>query len=349
MNVFEHNESLLTGKGKIIFPHLENDTVFELEYMPYNIRLKIPFVRFGHFFSIGYGKFEGVLADGTIITCSKIGLSKVSKSEIAFVLLEKVLIGKQIKPSTFKTKIIGSYLGNAEFQFKEYSVKIEDKKNDEAVKKYCVNYGNILEGSELTISTEGDLESIDIFKFANDVCLLISLLNGNTVTFNRYELISKESESQEIWRIQLTNPSRGNQSIDLNDLSDVLNTILLKFQELKPDEKKCLETVIGYLNSTNGKYMEDSILNIAQAWEIFADQFNSETLIFPKEIEILKADIKKTIKNWKKVNSITYDTSLISNRLTSALTWDKVIRKIENLCNQENLNLKVIKLDTSVR
>ena len=124
--------------------------------------------------------------------------------------------------------------------------------------------------------------------------------------------------------------------------------IINSFQEVHfvPPEKKCLFTSINYLNSNSNKFLEDSILSIAQIWEILSDTFLTEKIENIDNINILRAELKKTIKAWHKGNEIIdYDLGFITGRVLDSLNWEKVIKKLEKLAHNESLNLENIGLN----
>jgi hypothetical protein len=345
MNLLENEQKIIEGTGNILFSHQESTSSFVIKYKPLSIKITVPSIRMGQLFSIGLGTIDGTLSDGRKLKCDSIALVAFDKTTTSFAPLKDLIIGDLVKGACFNANLIGAYLGEANFTFEGNTIEIKENKQANEILEFCNSYGNILEGSELMISNPNS-NTKELIKLSKEITLLLSLIKGNSVTYNRYKILSSDrKKSYEVWRNLSVEAKRGNGSINLNDLNDTLMVLLKKFNLLSPEEKKCYETVIDYLNSTSLKYLEECILNIAQAWEILAEMFNKDNIDLNEEIKLLKADLKLAIKNWKQKNSISYDTGFISDRVIKSLYWETAIKKMEGLAVKENLNTKKIGLD----
>jgi hypothetical protein len=340
MELFSENEFIVNGIGKIIYQHYEVDTTFQIEYNPFEIVLKTPKIILGQLFAIGYGKFEGVIYGTDVkIKCNNICLSKYTKYRLTFVFLEDLIIGKTINPNSFKAKLFGLNTKIDEFKIENYLISANLVGNFEKLNTFSRKYGYFLETSEIIIN-EINSEKLDenkTLQTCKDICLILSFVLAKNIIYNRCEFIEDDNH-QEIIRIKLINDSHGQRFIFEDNLSEIIPIFYDNFSKMEPAEKKCLFTSINYLNSNSNKFLEDSILSIAQIWEILSDTFLTEKIENIDNINILRAELKKTIKAWHKGNEIIdYDLGFITGRVLESLNWEKVIKKLEKLADNKKI------------
>lgn len=345
--IHEANQQMIEGFGNFKFDQFEYNLHFLIIYKPFGIIIRTNHVRGAQFFSFGNGQLEGQLNDGTIIKCDEIVMTGYSKNKLIFSVLKDLVFGEESNNNIrFKAKLIGAYIGSLKFNLNDYAITLEEPKNVQEVLDFCTDYGYIAEGSELVIEhiNGNNINNQDFLKICKEFCVILSFISGVTVTFNRYSFESKEG-IYNVWKVLLVQSNKGKGVISLHNLNEFLPTLIVNYHNLSAVRKKCLDTVIGYLNSTSLKYLEDCILNVAQAWEILALDFSEEKVELTEDIKVLKQLLKLTIKQWKAERNIDYDTGIISNRILGSLNWDAVIKKIENLATDEKLNFETLKLD----
>jgi len=349
MEIFEQNEFIINGKGKIIYDHYQADIDFQIEYYPNNVLLKTSKVDKGILFAFNYGKFEGIISDtNQKVKCKSICLTKHEKYKLIFVLLEDLVIGDIKNCQSFKARLFGLTFDLKEFKVGKYIVSTKRLENTENVPTLIRKFGGNFETSEMslekfesdTISKENTIET------SKEICLLLSFILSKKISFNRCEFSDGNNQFQKIIRIKENNNSSGESFLFDNNIEDILSTLYDNYKNLSPNEQKCLFTAVEYLNSTSQKYLEDSILSIAQVWEILSDTFLLEKVHNTNSIKILRDSLKSTIKDWHQVNSVKdYDLNFIQTRVLGSLDWEKVIRKLEKLSDKENLDLQKIKLN----
>lgn len=348
MEIFQQNEFIINGTGKIIYPHYQVDTTFQIEYNPFHIVLKTPKIILGQLFAIGYGKFEGIISGTDIkIECNNICLSKYTKYRLTFVFLNDLIIGKTINPISFKAKLFGLNTKIDEFKIENYLISARPVENFENLNIFSRKYGYFLETSEIIINeiNSKKLDKNKTIQTCKDICLLLSFVLAKNIIYNRCEFI-EDNDYQEIIRIKLINDSHGQRFIFEDDLNEIIPIFYENFSKMEPAQKKCLFTSIDYLNSNSNKFLEDSILSIAQVWEISSDTFLKEKIENTENINILRAELKKTIKAWHKGSEvIDYDLGFITGRVLDSLDWQKVIKKLEKLADKESLNSENIGLN----
>lgn len=351
MILITENKEKLKGNCTLKFGDVTVESTFVLNYLPKVIYLVIPFTPTA-LRCFGYGEFSGNLSfTKKKIKCSKIALSKVFDKKVSFLILDDLYINENITNKIFEANLIGIYSGNTQFSFKNYTINIRENKSKNRITQFCADYGNILEGNVLKIQSSAnqkvDLETCK--ELTKEICILYSLISGSVVTFNRCEtydlskFLSYKINKTSIWRILPNTESNHHQCISLNGFGNTLEILLENFNSLSFEDKKCFYTVIEYLNISS-RYLEESVLNIAQAWEIAAEHFATKSIELTPEMKLLKSKLKSTIKEWKKENNIE-STDFISNRVITSLSWDTVIKKIENLIIAENLNIKTLSVD----
>lgn len=349
MEIFSQNEFILNGNGKIIYDHYEVDTLFQVEYNSLRIILKTSKIIMGQLFSINTGRFEGFIEESNLkIECSKICLTQYTKYQLTFVLLEDLIIGNNLNFKIFKAKLFGLNKKINEFKVEDYLIHSNKLKNFENLNTHINKFGCNLETSEITIrkSNSKSLDKINTIETCKNICLLISFITARNIIFNRCEFIDENQDNQKVIKIKLNNYSYGKKFIYEDDLSSILPTFYGNFKNMNSIEQKCLFTSINYLNSTSSQFLEDTILNVSQIWEILSDTFVNEKITNTENINTLRSELKSNIKQWHKKNEIKdYDLGFIMNRVLGALDWEKVIIKIETLVNNENLDSEKIGLD----
>lgn len=216
------------------------------------------------------------------------------------------------------------------------------------ITKLSRNFGYQLENGFITIQSDC-LETLDVedtIKFAKQICLLLSFVLGENLIFNNCEFINEQKETLGYYQLMLVNNSRGSRYIFEENLSDYLPLMLDKLVNLEEADFKCFETTVNYLNSTSNKYLEDSILAIAQIWEILADNFLKSKVENNPAIIELRSILKREVRTWHKSNEVKdYELDFIMGRVLSSLDWEKVIKKLNMLVIQENLDGEMIGLD----
>lgn len=349
MEIFEQNELTIYGNGKIIYEHHQGEAQFELEYNPFSIILKTSRIILGQLFSMNYGKFEGLITDTQIkVECKKICLTKYSKYQLTFVLLDDLVIGNESDFRIFKARIFGLNINIDEFKIDDYVVSVKKIENFESIDSFNKKYGQILESSELIIKDKDSkiLNKESTIKISKDICLILSFILAKNVVYNRCEFLDNDNQSQKIIKINLITNSQGNRFIYEENLGELIPTLYENYIKMEDNDKKCLFTSIDYLNSVSSKFLEDSILSIAQVWEILADTFLKEKINNTESINLLRTEIKNTVNKWHNENEIKdYDIDFIKNRVLESLDWEKVIKKLEKLTENENINSEKIGLN----
>ena len=336
------------GTGKIIFEHVSDDIYFEINCSPLHFELKTSKVILGQAYAINQGKFEGTTNDGKKIRCETISLIHYDKYRLTFALLSPLVLGEVTNPIRFQAKLFGLSSDEINFQFKNLSINIEKSEQYQQIVKLNTHYGYQEENGILSIQTNDDepLKTEDITKLTENICLLVSLVLGRNVSFNSCEFIDSEEQNMFFYQKRLVSSSKGNRYVYGKQISDCLTIMLEKLLELEKEELKCYQTIIGYLNSSSNQYLEDSILRIAQSWEIFADTFLKASVENNERITQLRSLLKTEIRSWHKSNEIKdYDLSFIMNRVLGSLDWEKVIKKIQLAAIQEHLNIDKIGID----
>lgn len=349
MKIFFQNEFILNGNGKIIYDHYEVDTYFQIEYNSLRLILKTSKISMGQLFAIGTGRFEGVIEESNLkVECSKICLTQYTKYQLSFVLLEDLIIGNNLNFKLFKAKLFGLNININEFKLEDYLIQSNKLEDFENINSHIKKFGSNLETSEITIKKADSklLNKTETLEICKNICLLISLITARNIVYNRCEFIDENNEHQKIIRIKLNSFSYGKKFIYEDDLSNVLPTFYENFKNMNSIEQKCLFTSINYLNSSSNQFLEDSILNVSQIWEILSDTFVNEEITNTENINILRGELKSNIRQWHKKNEIKdYDLGFIMNRVLGSLDWEKVMKKFESLANNENLDFEKIGLD----
>lgn len=349
MEIFEQNELTIYGNGKIIYEHHQGEAHFELEYNPFSIILKTSRIILGQLFSMNYGKFEGLITDSQIkVECKSICLTKYSKYQLTFVLLDDLVIGNESDFRIFKARIFGLNHNIEEFKIDDYIVSVKKIENFDSIDSFNKKYGQILESSELIIKDKNSniLNKESTIKISKDICLILSFILAKNVVYNRCEFFDNDNQSQKIIKINLITNSQGKRFIYEENLGELISTLYENFIKMEENEKKCLFTSIDYLNSVSSKFLEDSILSIAQVWEILADTFLKEKINNTESINLLRTEMKNTVNKWHNENEIKdYDIDFIKNRVLESLDWEKVIKKLEKLAENENINSEKIGLN----
>lgn len=348
MEIFNQNEFIIYGRGKITYPHYQVDTDFQIEYSPFKVTLKTSKIILGQTLSIGYGAFEGVIFDTeTKVICQKICLTKYSKYQLTFVFIDDLIIGNESNFTLLKAHLFGVNTKINQFNIQNFSVSFNLLENFNDLNTFGIKYGYFLETSELTIKSI-DSSYIDkslSIKLCKELCLLLSFILAKNIIYNRYEFFNTVN-SQKIINKKLINNSHGKRFIFEENLNEIIPIFYENFSNMNLNEQKCLFTSIDYLNSTSNKFLEDSILSIAQIWEILADTFLMTEINNAESIQKLRNELKSTIRAWHKNNKILdYDLNFIMGRVLNSLDWEKVIKKLENLSYQEGLNFETIGLN----
>ena len=351
MILISENKEKLKGNCILKFGNVTVKSTFTIHYFPRLVSLEIPFSP-TVLTCYGYGEFIGNLRfSKKTIKCSKVAFSKVFDKKVGFLILDDLYINDNVTNTIFEANLIGIYSGSTKFSFKNLSVTIQESKNKTRIRDFCNDYGNVLEGNILKIQSIAN-ENVNLNtckELTNEICILYSLMSGKIISFNRCETYSVlksipfKINRTSVWRIKGYSDGSGSQCISGHDFGNTLEILLKNFNNLSFNDKKCYYTVIDYLNSS-ARYLEEEVLNIAQAWEIMADHFSNKNIELTDEIKLLKIKLKATIKEWKKENNIE-STDFISNRLITSLSWDAVIKKIENLIVAENLDSVKLKVD----
>lgn len=346
MNVFDANRFELNGAGNIKSSAFEVNTSFTIISGPISSTIKIPFNKRNKLLGMLQCGFQGTTNEGKVVFCSKIHLTSQGSEEIKFGLLDELVIGSVITPRKFKSRLFGLYLGTAHFKFKSFQISIDNAPNSQELRAFTSEFGGVIEGSELYIhSLDGDVSKETLVDLANDICLMLSLIYATSISFKRYSLVSEDENEQEFWKTAIVHSKFGHGVIDVNDLDNCLPVILNSYQDLNKVEKKCIQTLVLSFSSNQGGFLEDSVLQVAQGWEIAADGLSEIKIELDDDIKDLKKKLKATIKAWKKDKEIAYDTGLITTRVIDSLSWDKVIKKIETFARDEDLDFEKLELD----
>ena len=349
MEVFSQNEFILNGTGKVIYDHLEVDVHFQIEYSSLKLILKTSKVIMGQLFAINTGKFKGVIEKSNIeVQCSKICLSQYTKYQLSFVLLEDLIIGGELNSKEFKATLFGLNTGIKEFRVENYLIQLNLLEDFELLNSYTKKFGSNLETGQIIIKKSDDstLDKIETIETCNNICLLASLITARNIVYNRCLFIDKNQDTQEHIRIKLNSFSYGYKFVYEDDLSSILPILYESFKNLNPIEQKSIHTSINYLNSFSSQFLEDSILNVSQIWEILSDTFVSEEINNSENINTLRSELKIQIRKWHKENTVKdYDLSFIMNRVLGSLDWEKVIKKMETLVGRENIDSEKVGLN----
>lgn len=349
MKIFDQNVLSLTGNGKIIYECYEIETNFKIEYSPFDIKIFIPRIEMEYF---SEAKFVGENHNDKLrIACSKICFRdySINGNEMIFSLLDDLIIGEDSHFNLFKANLFGLNIKFSELKIGNFIVSANIIDNFDEINSFNNKFGCLLESGSLIIKdiNSENLNKLKTIEFFNDICLLLSFLLAKKIASNRYEF-SNEDKKQNIIRIKTSNNGKGRIFIDNESIINSLPTLYDNYSKLKANEKKCFFTSIDYLNSIFNNYLEDSILKVAQVWEILSDTFLVQKVNNTQSISDLRNEIKSTINLWHKNDkSKDYDIAHIRQRIFEALDWEKAKIKLSNLVEEEKINIEKIGLNIS--
>lgn len=290
--------------------------------------------------------FEGITSKEELIFCDNVCcISQNKKRTFSFQLLSPLQIGKINSPIAFKAEIFGLARHNFAFDFDDKNISFEVFENFDELMESNKYFGCQRENGVLKIKNKNkkEIDEKEIISFARDICMLLSFVLSNNVTFNNYEFTNASDEKMRFYDRKFVNIGSGDRYLSLDNISNFLPIMLRNLLNMSEKHKKCFETIISYLNSIGHKYLEDLILSIAQVWEILADSFIAEIVTNNEQIENLKKLLKKQIADWDKCNTIKkYDLNFIYQRVLNSLGWETLVKKLETLSNQEKINIEKI-------
>lgn len=195
----------------------------------------------------------------------------------------------------------------------------------------------------LKISNSKDKD--DLLRIAIGVKNLVSLALGKSVTFDRFSF-NFYSNSEKVEKRMVKNPNHGRQIIPEFELKKYLEETLPVWLSMNEEQQDRYYVIIDYLNQSCSGFIEDRTLRIAQAWESLTDFLNIEGTI-AKPLLDLKEEITKVYTEWrKKAGNKEFDNKgELGSKITSAINQEKLLSKLKNLADQEELNCDKIKLD----
>ncbi|AHM60090.1 outer membrane receptor protein [Flammeovirgaceae bacterium 311] len=255
-------------------------------------------------------------------------------------------------PKGFSVEVNGTYfylkglpfMVNLKTFFEKQELEIVPLEENIEKLKISRNQIDILEETGLLkISNSKDKD--DLLRLAIGVKNLVSLALGKTITFDRFSF-NFQSKSEKVEKRTVKNTNHGRQIIPEFELEKYLEETLPVWFSMNEEQQDRYYIIIDYLNQSCSGFIEDRALRIAQAWESLTDFLKIEGAI-AKPLLDLKKEITKVYAEWrKKAGNKEFDNNgELGSKITSAINQEKLLSKLKNLADQEELNCDKINLD----
>jgi len=231
-----------------------------------------------------------------------------------------------------------------QFDYLNYKISFSSNTNKiEELLKAKEKLKSIEEVGTLEIANGSDKD--ELINLAMTIKNLLSFGLGEHIIFDRGTFEENESK-KELNKEMVKYFNSGWQIIPANELNKFLQTSIPVWQSLNKEEQKRYFILFDYLNQSCKGFIEDRILRVAQAWESLTDFLKVKGDI-PDVLMDLNNEIKTVYRTWKKSKeSNKYDKNgELGNKIINAINQEKLLSKLENLAEQENLNLEEINLD----
>ena len=168
---------------------------------------------------------------------------------------------------------------------------------------------------------------------------LLSLASGNIVMFHRQIFHSETDLEFEIWR-------RGKGGLGIGrgliHYQRYFKEVLPTWRSLSHEDQRLIRRATTYLNDSAHGYTENKLLNITIAWEMLANAWPSSESRPSEEITELKNILKKAYREWSKKHPGLDDSGFLGGRISQALDWEKVNKKIEQLANDFDIDSELV-------
>ncbi len=295
---------------------------------------------------------NGFLADGRSISCDKLiayrfnrvwtlstGTTVVS---YRFTPHDEVKLGHPTKGPIREAlfPLVSYYKNPFELQDNGWEISASQGESDPRdLELISENWRVPMEGLVLRLS-KPDATIDEYLEKVRELSTLLSLASGNSITFHRQIYRSDQENEFEIWRFG----KGGDRGIGegLVHYQHYLKEVLPTWRSLSHEDQRLIRIATTYLIGSAHGYMEDKLLNITIAWEMLANAWPPSESRPSEKITELKNALKKVYLEWSKNHPDLDDSGFLWGRISQALDWEKVIKKIEQLANDFDIDSNLV-------
>lgn len=289
-------------------------------------------------------RIDGINQHNQSFFSTKLILTKHDgNNHFEFELGNDIIIGKPVKSETTdsaKYRVLNLFVKDFEFEYSGFKVIVKSESTYE--QELIAKYWQIPQfGASITLIKENEAnESYDIL--INSILMLLSLSLGKFLSIPVREFVSNGHSTTWLGTARPTH--RKIQSIIPEDsVCQFLKTTLPYFETDFDSRYKEMRTLLEYINSTDVGYIDDRVLSIIQVYEIVAKKWG-EKYELPNKLKELKAIIKREVNQWHKSNS-EFDKTIISQRLSDSLAWQKTTETLKSVLCRLEFNEEELKVD----
>jgi len=197
--------------------------------------------------------------------------------------------------------------------------------------------------SIITLEKKG--ETIDEYlNIINFLMIPISVATGRHISFG-IQHIYNENRNYKALHNHYSSCNFIEQIVPETSLNAFISSGLGKVKNLEHNKYLDLKTINEYLNETDHGYLDDRILRLVQCWEILANSWIKSKPKLTIEIQNLKSEIKKALKEWHKKYPDLDKDRLLDDRLHKALEWEKSISLLEGILKDFKLDNDILKIN----
>lgn len=290
---------------------------------------------------------KGNTSEKELFFASELLMTEFNNEFIELISNNNVIIGEYFDTKADQVTFPLANLFNIDFEtyIDGFKIKVRSQKNQ--IKERISKYWKVPQiGADLVLEKAN--EKVDSYsKIARLITYLLSLGTGRQLNIG----IQKYKSGNKSYTLIQNNFDSASFITELllpNDLPRLLTEGIKVLKSWEPDKIKDFRSILEYLNGTDIGYVDDRILSLVQSYEIIAHKWLNIDYKLPHELNVLKQNLKPTIKAWREQFPDYDPNGFWSGRIYDSLQWGKTVKLLEGVIESQNFDLEKLHLDFNV-
>lgn len=273
-------------------------------------------------------------------------LTDSGKELIEFESFNLVIVGDYIQYAADKIEYSFAKLHglNCDFKLNGFDISIRSEAN--SIKENISEVWEIPQVAAKIILVKNNTPIDDYKNLIHKIRLLIGLGKGIIPKHSKYTLYSKDKVST-ILQAALSHIKSIDPILLNANIPKLLQNGIKEMEGWDEVKLQNFRTIIEYANASNSIYSDDNLLMIFQCLELMGNKWFKIKFELSSELNDLKKKLKKTLADWRNDHENYQDKDFISNRVISALEWERASNLIKQLLIKNNLDINKLHLDVA--
>lgn len=294
-------------------------------------------------------QLSGALQDGRAIQSDSLlcGGPTEPPYNVGFSVLKSVSLGSSLEAPLLSSEfpLVNYFEGPASLRYRGWELAISSDASVQHAQSLVKQWKLPREGMTLQCTCPGAMVK-EHLEIARSIMTLASLALGTGVSSHRH-IFHWESTALETWQFMTGDELGPGLAIPSHNMDTFLTFALPAFESLTPERQALVRLAITYINLSEGRYLDNRLLAIVQAWEFLSAAW-VEKQPLTEDLLCLRSRIIRLLKDWRQDHIGSDPHGFWGSRVVSALDWVRLNQQLQKFAAMWNVNLETLGVDLNL-